>query len=78
MSHETISFTLETGKREALDAVAAAMDRDRSYVLNQAVDAYLEDHRWQIEHISEGIRQADAGEFASESEVKAVFARWRK
>jgi len=78
LSHEIISFALESGKREALDAIATAMDRDRSYVLNQAIDAYLEDHRWQIEHISEGIRQADAGEFASESEVRAAFARWRQ
>ncbi|HYL78399.1 MAG TPA: hypothetical protein VEU96_29680 [Bryobacteraceae bacterium] len=78
MSQETVSFTLEAGKREALDAVATALGRDRSYVLNQAVDAYLEDQRWQIEHIIEGIRQADAGEFASEAEVKAAFARWRQ
>jgi RHH-type rel operon transcriptional repressor/antitoxin RelB len=78
LNRETISFRLETQKKQALDAVATVLDRDRSYVLNEAIDAYLDVQRWQIEHIKEGIRQADAGEFASEAEVKAAFARWRK
>jgi predicted transcriptional regulator len=46
--------------------------------LNAAIDAYLEVQRCQIKHIKEGIRQADAGEFASQAEVRAAFARWRK
>jgi predicted transcriptional regulator len=78
VSRETISFRLESDKRKALDAVATALDRDRSYILNQAIDAYLDVHRWQIEHIREGLRQADAGEFASDAEVTAAFSRRRK
>jgi len=74
VDRQTISFRLETKKKEALDAIAATLDRDRSYILNEAIDAYLEVHRWQIEHIKEGIRQADAGEFASDAEVTAAFA----
>ena len=78
MNRETICFRLETEKKEKLDAIAAALDRDRSYLLNEAIDAYLEVHQWQIRHIQEGIRQADAGEFASEAQVAAAFARRRK
>jgi RHH-type rel operon transcriptional repressor/antitoxin RelB len=78
MSRETISFRLESEKREALDAVASALDRDRTYVINEAIEAYLDVHRWQMGHIREGLRQADAGEFATETEMKATFARRRK
>jgi predicted transcriptional regulator len=53
------------------------MGRDRSNVLNEAVEAYLKTHRWHIAHISEGVRQADAGDFATDEEVAAAFARWR-
>jgi len=53
------------------------MDRDRSYVLNLAISAYLEVNQWQIEHIMEGLRQADAG-FATEAEVAAAFEKWRQ
>jgi predicted transcriptional regulator len=75
MNRETISFRIATGKKEKLDAIVAALGRDRSYLLNEAIDAYLEVHQWQIRHIQEGIRQADAGELASEAQVAAAFAR---
>ena len=78
MSRDTISFRLDSEKRDALDAVASALDRDRSYVINEAIEAYLDIHRWQADHIREGLRQADAGEFASEAEMKATFSRRRK
>ena len=76
MPRESVTFRLDAGKRAELDAVAKALDRDRSYVLNEAIGAYLEVHRWQLAHIREGIRQADAGEFASDEEVAAAFDRW--
>jgi predicted transcriptional regulator len=33
---------------------------------------------WQVDHIREGLRQADAGEFAGEAEMKKAFSRRRK
>jgi predicted transcriptional regulator len=74
---ESVTFRLDADKRAELDAVAEALDRDRSYLLNEAVGAYLEVHRWQLAHIREGVRQADAGEFASDEEVAAAFDRWK-
>lgn len=78
MSKQTITFRVDAQKRKALDAIAAGIDRDRSYVLNEAINNYLEVHQWQMAHIKEGLRQAEAGEFAKESEVTSAFARWRK
>jgi len=75
---DTVTFRLDATKKAALDAIAAGMDRDRSYVLNQAIDAYLDVNRWQVEHIEQAVREADAGDFASEQEVAEAFARWRK
>lgn len=77
MPRESVTFRLDADKRAELDAVAEALDRDRSYLLNEAVGAYLEVHRWQLAHIREGVRQADAGEFASDAEVAAAFDRWK-
>jgi predicted transcriptional regulator len=78
MSKDSITFRLDPEKREALDEIAAGLDRDRTYVLNEAIELYLELHRWQVAHILEGIRQADAEEFATDDEVAAAFARWRR
>jgi predicted transcriptional regulator len=68
---------LESEKQEALDSVASALHRDRSYVINEAIEAYLDVHRWQVEHIREGLRQADAGEFAK-AEIRPAFFRQRR
>jgi predicted transcriptional regulator len=74
MDKETVTFRIDGEKKQALDAVAAGLDRDRSYILNQAVDNYLDLHRWQVEHIKNALRQAKAGKgFASDQEVKQAF-----
>lgn len=78
MSKETITFRLDSEKRKSLDEIALLLDRDRSFVLNEAINTYLEIHSWQLDHIKEGVRQADTGEFASPEEVAAIFAKWRK
>ena len=78
MNKQMITFRMDARKRKALDAIAAGIDRDRSYVLNEAISNYLDVHRWQTAHIKEGLRQADAGAFAKESEVSSALARWRK
>jgi len=75
MARENVTFRLDSEKRAALDAIAAGMDRDRSYVLNEAISLYLEMHQWQIQEIQKGIEEADAGDFATDEEVQAVFAR---
>lgn len=75
MKQANVSFRTEESKIESLDVIAAALDRDRSYVLNEAISAYLELYQWQMKHIKEGLRQANAGEFATEEEVAKALRR---
>lgn len=75
MKQTNVSFRTDSEKLDTLDALANALDRDRSYILNEAINAYLELYRWQIDHIKEGIKQADANDFASEEEVAKIFRR---
>jgi predicted transcriptional regulator len=74
---KTVSFRTDSKKVEALDALAAVQDRDRSYLLNQAVDNYLDLQQYHIELIEKGIRQADAGELVDHSEVEKIVAKLR-
>jgi len=78
MNRHMITVRLDRSKKRALDAIATGLERDRTYVLNQAIDAYLETHRWQLAHLKEGLRQAQRKQFCQDSEVRAVFARWHK
>lgn len=78
MDKQTISFRLDADKVEALDEVAKALDRDRTYVLNEAVRSYLEVQQWQLEQIKASIRQADAGQVTDHSEVMRIAKTWRR
>jgi predicted transcriptional regulator len=75
---QTISFRLDEDKVEALEALSEALDRDRTYLLNEAVSAYLEVQRWHMEQIERRIRQADAGKLVDHDKVKKMVAGWRR
>ena len=66
---ETIAFRIETGKKQALDEIAGAVDRDRSYIINEALDQYLAIHQWQTAHIEEGLRQARDGKLKTHEDI---------
>jgi len=75
---QNVTFRMPEEKKLLIDELAAAQDRDRSYIINQALDVYLEVMEWQLAHIKEGLSQAEAGEFATDDEVKAAFDLWKK
>lgn len=72
----TLSFRLEEEKAEALDRLAESTDRPRSWHLQQAVDNYLEWHRWKIEHIKQGLADLDRGDTISHEEVTGWLRTW--
>lgn len=78
MDKLTVSFRIDQDKVQALDTLAEALDRDRTYLLNEAVGAYLEAQQWHIEQIERGVRQADAGKLVEHSKVKKMVAGWRR
>jgi predicted transcriptional regulator len=70
---KSVTFRLDDDKLQFLDQLAKSQDRDRSYLINQAVEDYLDVRRWQIEQIKKAVADADAGKFASPEEVEAFF-----
>ena len=74
---QTVSFRIEEAKKDRIDLLASLQDRDRSYIINEALDTYLDLMEWQRGHIEEGVRQADAEDFAAESDVAAAYVRWK-
>jgi len=78
VAKELLTVRLEAGKIRELDKLAAGLERDRTYVVSQAIDAFLDVQRWQIEYTESALREADAGKLASPAEVKSAFARLRR
>jgi predicted transcriptional regulator len=73
MSKINVTVRLDRECVAFLDTLGKNVDRDRSYLIKDAVNRYIEIHRWQIEEIKKAVAEADAGEFASEEEVEAMF-----
>jgi predicted transcriptional regulator len=42
----------------------------------EATRSGVKDWTWQIEAIKEGIKEADKGKYATESQVKKTFKKW--
>ena len=65
---KTISFRTDEAKCETLDKVALSIGEDRTYILNQAMNNILDIYAWQIEHIKQGVKEADAEKFIDEKQ----------
>jgi len=57
-----------------IDALAAATDRSRNYIVNQALQQYLEANAWQIARIKDGAAAARDGRVRAAEDVFADIA----
>lgn len=59
----TVSLSFRTAEttRDTLDQIAKLVDRNRNWLINEAIENYLELHRWQIEQIEKSIRHTESG-----------------
>ena len=74
----TISFRISADKVAALDTIAKAMDRDRSYLLNEAVESYLSEQQRFVAMVNEGREDIRAGRTVSHEEVVRMVDEWER
>jgi predicted transcriptional regulator len=77
-ARKTISFRIPADTVETLDELAATMDRDRTHLLNEAVERYLDLNEYHIKLIKKGLRAADAGDFVPGAEMKKLIVKMRR
>lgn len=71
-----VSSRIEKTISLKLDLLSKATARSRSFLIGEAIKAYVEDQSWQIEAIEEGIKQANQRKFAPDSKVRSTFAKY--
>ena len=76
MTARTINVRLPEALYKQIEELAKATARTMSFLAIDALTNYVQSESWQIRDIQEGIEEADAGEFASDQQVKAVFAKY--
>ena len=75
-STRTINVRIPLSVYEQLETLAKSTARTKSFVTVEALSNYLQAQSWQIKEIETGITEADNGDFATDAQVNAVFAKY--
>ncbi|WP_148210029.1 CopG family ribbon-helix-helix protein [Candidatus Korobacter versatilis] len=68
-SEKTISFRAQSAQIDALDSLASAQSRSRSYVINEAIANYIALHEYQDELVREGLEDMRKGRTITNDEL---------
>jgi predicted transcriptional regulator len=74
---KSVSFRTPSSKLEKIDKLAGAQHRDRSYILNEAIDQYLDMEDYHTSLVEQGLRDSEAGKTVSHEEVGRRLAKQR-
>jgi len=77
-SEKTISFRADAAKIDALDSLAAAQDRPRSYLINEAIANYIELHAYQDALVRKGLEEMRKGRVVSHEEIVRRLKRAKR
>jgi predicted transcriptional regulator len=76
MSTTLVSFRVKSELKAKLDSLAEATQRSKSFLAAEALERYIELESWQVAHIKEGMRQAEAGLVVSGEDMDKWLASW--
>ena len=72
----TLTIRLDDDVKDRLDLLAQSTQRSRSALATEAVRAYVEADAWQVGEIRAALDEADADQFATDTEIEALKAKW--
>ena len=72
----TMTIRLDHKLKQQLDQLAKATSRSKSFLAVEALRDFVDNNQWQIQEITDALKEADDGDFASEAEVNRVFSKW--
>ncbi len=73
----TMTLRLEDDVKARLDKLADATQRSKSFLAAEAIREFVENNEWQIREVKAAIKEANAGDFASDEEVAALAKKWK-
>src|ERR1017187_2289001 len=73
----TMTIRLDDDVKDRLDVLADATQRSKSFLAAEAIRAFVETNEWQIGEIQAALKEADAGDFASDKDVAALAKKWK-
>lgn len=69
----SVNLRIQPATKERLERLAHAMRRPKSYLVEAAIEQYLELNEWQLKEIEQGLKEIEAGQITPHAEV---LAQW--
>ena len=73
----TMTVRLEDEVKDRLELLSEATQRSKSFLAAEAIVAYIENNEWQIGEIKAALKEADAGDFASDKDIDTLDRKWK-
>jgi len=67
----SLSFRTEEQVRDQLDRIAESLDRNRNWVINEAIGNYVEQYAWQLAEIAKGEADLKAERIISTEQLRS-------
>ena len=77
VADRALTLNVEDETLARLEALARETRRSSEQLAEEALQRYVEYESWKADKIGDALRRADAGDFASDEEMQAVFDRYR-
>ena len=72
-----MTIRLDDEVKDRLDRLAESTQRSKSFLAAEAIREFVENNEWQIAEIQAALKEADAGDFASDRDVAALADKWQ-
>ncbi len=76
-AEKTTTIRMDGRMLKRLDGVARAMSRSRAWVIDQAVERYLDYEEWFVAQVEKGLNQANANQVVEHEAVAKTWERKR-
>ena len=74
-TEKTTTVRMENRTLKRVDGLANAMSRSRAWVINQAVERYLDYEEWFVTEVTQALKEAERGRRV---EHATVVKRWER
>src|SRR5213593_219853 len=74
----TLSVRIDSDTKDQLEALAKRARRSKSFLAAEAIAAYIEAERWQLDEIQAGLEELDHGRAAAHKDVAKWLRSWGK
>ena len=72
----TLSVRIDAETKKRLEALARRARRSKSFLAAEAIAAFVEAERWQLDEIEAGLKELDEGRAVAHRDVSAWLRSW--